>query len=104
MTTTLDALPLAELEDLARARVRRRRLSLAVFGALAVAAVFVSHEVPSWWDFHLQTWMQDRYTWTVYHRETAQLFTWFFNPISSALTWSVDRVESLLGQIGRAHV
>ncbi|MFZ9629598.1 MAG: ABC transporter permease, partial [Ilumatobacteraceae bacterium] len=97
MTVTLDALPLAEPDEVVRQRALRRRLSFVVFGALAVVAVVVSHEVPSWWDLHLQTWMQDRYTWTVYHRETAQLFTWFFNPISTALTWSVDKVDAFLG-------
>ncbi|MFM2182197.1 MAG: hypothetical protein RJB61_491 [Actinomycetota bacterium] len=92
----LDSLPSALPDDIERARRARRIAGLAVFAALAVAAVVLPADVPSWWDLGLQEWMQDRYTWTVFNRESSPVFTWFLNPVSSVLTWSVERVESLL--------
>ena len=92
----LDALPSALPDDIERARRARRLAGFGVFAALAVVAVVLPADVPSWWDLGLQEWMQDRYTWTVFNRESSPVFTWFLNPVSSVLTWSVERVESLL--------
>lgn len=96
MTAVLDSLPSALPDDIERARYVRRVAAFGVFAALAVAAVVLPADVPSWWDLGLQEWMQDRYTWTVFNRESSPVFTWFLNPVSSVLTWSVERVESLL--------
>ncbi|MFM7045918.1 MAG: choline ABC transporter permease, partial [Ilumatobacteraceae bacterium] len=96
MTAVLDALPSALPDDIERARRTRRIAGFAVFAALVVAAALLPADVPSWWDLGLQEWMQDRYTWTVFNRETSPVFTLFLNPVSSLLTWSVGRVESLL--------
>ncbi|MFM8312431.1 MAG: ABC transporter permease, partial [Ilumatobacteraceae bacterium] len=96
MTAVLDALPSALPDDIERARRTRRIAGFAVFAALVVTAALLPANVPSWWDLGLQEWMQDRYTWTVFNRETSPVFTLFLNPVSSLLTWSVGRVESLL--------
>lgn len=98
-TATLEALPSDDPADVVRARVRRRRLGFAAFGALAVVAVVLWREIPSWLDLHVQSWMQDRYKWTVYNRETSPLFTWFLNPVSDLLTWSVDKVHGALAAL-----
>ena len=92
-SATLEALPSDDPADVVRARQRRRRLGFAAFAVLAVAAVLLWHEIPSWLDLHVQSWMQDRYKWTVYNRETSPIFTWFLNPASDLLTWSVDKVH-----------
>lgn len=96
MAVTLDAPPLVEPADLVAARRRMRVVTIVVFAAVAVAAALASSEIPSWLDIKLQERAQEAYTWTIYHRETAPIFTWFFNPISSALTWAVDLVRSVL--------
>ena len=96
MAVTLDAPPLLEPADLIAARRRARRVAVAVFVVLAVVAASVSREIPSWLDIKLQERAQEAYTWTIFNRETAPIFTWFFNPVSSALTWAVDLVSSAL--------
>ncbi|MEN9822998.1 MAG: Glycine betaine transport system permease protein OpuAB [Actinomycetota bacterium] len=98
-STTLEALPSSDPADVVRARERRRRLGFAAFAVLAVVAVLLWHEIPSWLDIHVQSWMQDRYKWTVYNRETSPVFTWFLNPASDLLTWSVDKVHWVLSTL-----
>ncbi|MEY2753647.1 MAG: hypothetical protein RJB65_5, partial [Actinomycetota bacterium] len=98
-SATLEALPSDDPADVVKARERRRRLGFAAFGVLAVVAVLLWHEIPSWLDLHVQSWMQDRYKWTVYNRETSPVFTWFLNPASDLLTWSVDKVHWVLSTL-----
>lgn len=69
------------------------------FVALAVIAAFAAAEVPTWLDLDIQRWAQDRYTWTVFNRDTSFIFSWFLDPVSDALTWSVESAESVLGAL-----
>ncbi|MFZ9482381.1 MAG: ABC transporter permease [Ilumatobacteraceae bacterium] len=98
-SATLEALPSDDPADVVRARERRRRLGFVAFAVLALVAVLLWHEIPSWLDLHVQSWMQDRYKWTVYNRETSPVFTWFLNPASDLLTWSVDKVHWVLSTL-----
>lgn len=98
-TATVEELPSDDPADLVRARARRRRLGFVAFGVLGVLAVVLWRDIPSWLDLHVQSWMQDRYKWTVYNRETSPLFTWFLNPVSDLLTWSVDKVHWVLATL-----
>lgn len=98
-TATVEELPSDAPADLVRARARRRRLGFVAFGVLGVLAVVLWRDIPSWLDLHVQSWMQDRYKWTVYNRETSPLFTWFLNPVSDLLTWSVDKVHWVLATL-----
>ncbi len=56
----------------------------------------IAHDVPSWLDLNVQKWAQDRYKWTIIHRQTAPIFTDFFTPISDFLGWAVEHTVSLL--------
>jgi glycine betaine/proline transport system permease protein len=98
-SAALEALPSDDPADVVRARERRRRLGFVAFAVLALVAVLLWHEIPSWLDLHVQSWMQDRYKWTVYNRETSPVFTWFLNPASDLLTWSVDKVHWVLSTL-----
>ncbi len=71
---------------------RRWIVPAAVFTVLLVAAVAVSHEVPSWMDIGLQQWVRDRYLWTVQNSTDHWLFTRIFNPIADAIDWCVNAV------------
>ena len=96
MAVSVESLPTHVPDEVVRAARRRRNVGFAAFAVLAVVAVALAHEVPSWLDLHIQQWSQDRYQWSVVNRQTSPVFTSFFNPISDALTWAVETVESLL--------
>ncbi|CAN5463234.1 ABC transporter permease subunit [soil metagenome] len=93
---SVEVLPTHESDFVRRDRLRRRNVSLAVFGILAALAVVAKHEVPSWMDSGIQRWAQDRYKWSIINRQTSPIFRWFFNPITDFLTWSVEHTETLL--------
>lgn len=67
-----------------------------MFAVLAVVAIVLAHDVPSWLDLHIQKWAQDRYKWTIVNRQSSPIFRYFFNPIADGLTWAVEHTESLL--------
>jgi glycine betaine/proline transport system permease protein len=94
--TSVELLPTLVPDDVLAQRRRNRMLGFAVFAALAVVAVLVSHEVPSWLNLKVQKWAQDRYQWSIIHRQSAPIFTRFFTPITSFLGWAVRHVTSLL--------
>ncbi len=93
---SVEELPTHESDAVRRDRLRRRNASLAVFAALAMLAVVVAREIPSWLDSGIQRWAQDRYKWSITNRQSSPIFRWIFNPITDFLTWSVEHTESLL--------
>jgi glycine betaine/proline transport system permease protein len=94
--TSVELLPTLVPDDVLAMRRRNRMLGFAAFGALAIVAIVVSHEVPSWLNLNMQKWAQDRYKWTIIHRQTAPIFTRFFTPLSDFLDWAVRHVTSAL--------
>lgn len=96
MAVSVETLPTHESDEAVRARRQRRQVGFGIFVALAIAAVVVAHDVPTWLDLHIQRWSQDKYRWSILHRQSSPIFTWFFNPISDALKWAVENTESLL--------
>jgi len=96
MAVSAEALPDVVPEEIRAAQQRRRLTGLAIFGLLAVLAIVLAHEVPTWLDLHLQKWAQDRYHWSILNRQSSAVFTKFFNPIADFLDWSVVHVEQLL--------
>ena len=99
MTISAEALPDQLPADLVEQARRRRHLSIAVLLGAALVGALVSRHVPTWLDLHFQKFAQDRYKWTLIHRQSSPLFTRFFNPISDFLTWSVNHVDSLLNAL-----
>jgi glycine betaine/proline transport system permease protein len=75
---------------------RRWLVPAAVVGALAVAAIALGPDVPSWLDIGLQKWVRDRYLWSVQNSQSHWLFTRVCNPLSDAINWSVERMIDLL--------
>jgi len=96
MAVSVEALPTHVPEEVLAAQRQQRRLGFAAFAVLAVVAVVLAHDVPSWLDLHIQSWAQDKYQWSIENRQSSPIFTAFFNPISDALTWAVESIESLL--------
>ena len=96
MAVSVETLPTLESDDAARARRQRRQAGIGIFALLAIVALVAAHDVPDWMDSGIQKWAQERYRWSVFHRQSAPIFEYFFNPISDALNWSVRHVESLL--------
>ena len=96
MAVSVEALPTHVPEEVLTARRQQRMLGFAAFAVLAVVAVVLAHDVPSWLDLHIQSWAQEKYQWSIENRQTSPIFTAFFNPLSDALKWSVESVESLL--------
>ena len=96
MAISVEALPTHVPEEVLTAQRQQRMLGLAAFAVLAVVAVVLAHDVPSWLDLHIQSWAQEKYQWSIENRQTSPIFTAFFNPLSDALKWSVESVESLL--------
>ena len=96
MAVSVEALPTHVPEEVLASQRQQRMFGFAAFAVLAVAAVVLAHDVPSWLDLHIQSWAQDKYQWSIENRQTSPIFTTFFNPLSDALTWSVENVESLL--------
>ena len=99
MAVSLEALPELESEAVSQARRHKQLIGLGVFAVLAVVAVVVHHEVPSWLDMNVQKWAQDRYRWTVIHRQSAPIFNRFFNPLADSLRWSVRHTVTLLDNL-----
>ncbi len=75
---------------------RRWILPVAVFAALAIVAIAVNPNVPSWMDIGLQKWVRDRYMWTVENSNTAWLFTKIFNPLADLIDNTVEAVQWIL--------
>ena len=96
MAVSVEALPTHVPEVVLAAQRKQRMLGFAAFAVLAVVAVVLAHDVPSWLDLHIQSWAQDKYQWSIENRQTSPIFTAIFNPLSDALKWSVESVESLL--------
>jgi glycine betaine/proline transport system permease protein len=96
MAVSVETMPEEVSQDVLDQRRNRRYLAFGVFIVLAIVALVIAHDVPSWLDLHVQKWAQDRYKWTVIHGESAPIFTRFFTPISDFLNWSVNHVVSLL--------
>ena len=80
---------------------RRWLVPAAVVGVLAIAAIALGSDVPSWLDIGLQKWVKDRYLWTVQNSQTHWLFTRIFNPLSDAINWSVERMIDLSRSLAR---
>ena len=78
------------------AGTRRWLLPVAAFGLLAIVAIAVNPNVPSWMDIGLQKWVRDRYMWTVQNSNTSWIFTSVFNPLSDAINWLVESVQWIL--------
>ena len=93
---SVEELPTHESDVVRRDRLRRRNISLAIFGALAVLALVVSRDIPGWLDSGIQRWAQDRYKWSITNRQSSPIFRWIFNPITDFITSSVEHTESLL--------
>ena len=96
MAVSVETMPTLEPLDVIRGRQRRRMIGCAIFAALAILAFVAKHDVPTWMDSGIQRWAQDRYKWSVLHRQSSPIFTWFLNPISDFLTWAVETTESVL--------
>ena len=78
------------------AGTRRWLLPVAAFGLLAIVAIAVNPNVPSWMDIGLQKWVRDRYMWTVQNSNSSWIFTGVFNPLSDAINWLVESVQWIL--------
>jgi len=63
----------------------------AVFGVLAVLAIAVNPNVPSWLDIGLQRWVRDGYMWTIENSDH-WIFASFFDPLSDLLDRLVESV------------
>jgi len=96
MAVSVETMPQDVPQDVLDQRRNRRYMAFGVFLALAIVALVIAHDVPSWLDLHVQKWAQDRYKWTVIHGDSSPIFTRFFTPISDFLNWSVNHVVSLL--------
>jgi glycine betaine/proline transport system permease protein len=96
MAVSVETMPQDVPQDVLDQRRNRRYMAFGVFVLLAIVAIVIAHDVPSWLDLHVQKWAQDRYKWTIIHGESAPIFTRFFTPISDFLNWSVNHVVSLL--------
>ncbi len=92
---SVEALPELESEQVGEARRKQRNLAFGVFALLAVVAMVVAHEVPSWLDLNIQERAQSAYKWTITNRQTSPLFTHFFQPIEDVLQWLFDVVMSI---------
>ena len=97
MSVSVETLPTFIPDDVLRAHRRRRFVGFGVFGALALVAFLMTHEVPKSLDSGIQRWAQDRYKWSIINRQSSPIFEYFFNPIADFLRWSVEHVESFLG-------
>ncbi|MCB0196454.1 MAG: ABC transporter permease subunit [Anaerolineae bacterium] len=53
-------------------------------------------EFPEAWDIHLREPLDDFQRWTIRNRLTHPLFTWFFDPLSDAVDFSIRQIESVL--------
>jgi glycine betaine/proline transport system permease protein len=97
MAVSVETMPQDVSQDVLDQRRNRRYMAFGVFIALAIVALVIAHDVPSWLDLHVQKWAQDRYKWSIFHRQSAPIFTRLFTPLTDFLNWSVNHVISLLG-------
>ncbi len=74
---------------------RRWLVPVGVFAALFAVAFAASPDVPDWLDIGFQKWVRDRYLWTVENSDN-WIFTYFFEPIGSAINWLVRQAIDLL--------
>jgi glycine betaine/proline transport system permease protein len=93
---SVEALPEQESDEVVEARRRKRYTAYGAFLALALVAVVIAHEVPSWLDLNIQQRAQDAYKWTINNRQTSPIFTYFFDPIQDALQWMFDVTMNVL--------
>lgn len=93
---SVEALPELESDEVAEARRRKRYQAYGIFAALAIVAVVIAHEVPTWLDLNIQTKAQDAYKWTVNNRQTSPIFTYFFDPVGDVLQWMFDVTMNVL--------
>ena len=79
------------------AGTRRWLLPVAAFGLLAIVAIAVNPNVPSWMDIGLQKWVRDRYMWTVQNSNSSWIFTERVQPArrTRSTGWS-SRVQWIL--------
>ncbi len=87
---SVEALPQQESDEVADARRRKRYQAYGAFLALAIVAVVIAHEVPSWLDLNIQSKAQDAYKWTVNNRQSSPLFRYFLDPITDLLQWMFE--------------
>jgi len=87
---SVETLPEQEAPQFVAQRRRKRSIALGAFAVLAVLALVMSHEVPSWLDLNIQTKAQQAYKWTIIHRQSAPIFTHFFQPLTDFLQWLYD--------------
>ncbi|MFM2078060.1 MAG: hypothetical protein RJA49_1950 [Actinomycetota bacterium] len=93
---SVETLPELEAPEVQAERRRNRAIGLGVFAALLVLALVMSRDVPSWLDLRVQKWAQDRYKWTIIHRQSAPIFTYFFQPLTDFLNWLYDVTMNVL--------
>lgn len=93
--TTIDPVALRPGTDAAATTSRRWLIPGVVFAVLFVVGALASPNVPGWLDIGLQQWVRDRYMWMVQNTEH-WIFTWFFNPITDAINWSVETCITVL--------
>jgi glycine betaine/proline transport system permease protein len=93
---SVEALPEQESARVADARRKRLYTAIGVFAVLAVVAVVISHEVPSWLDLDIQQRAQDAYKWTINNRQTSPIFQYFFDPVKDLLRWMFDVTMNVL--------
>jgi glycine betaine/proline transport system permease protein len=93
---SVEALPELEAPEVVATRRRNRAIGFGVFAALLVVALVLSHDVPSWLDLRVQKWAQDRYKWTIIHRQSAPIFKYFFQPLTDVLNWLYDVTMNVL--------
>ncbi|MCB0212301.1 MAG: ABC transporter permease subunit [Anaerolineae bacterium] len=53
-------------------------------------------EFPETWDVHLREPLDNFQRWTIRNRLTHPLFTWFFDPLSDAVDFSIRQIEGVL--------
>ncbi len=68
----------------------------AALAGIVIAGIAIGRDVPSWFDAHIQSKIDQAYHWTVINNTTHWLFTWVFSPISDTIRWSTEHVLSLL--------
>ena len=64
--------------------------------ALAVVGFTLGHTAPTWLDAHVRPWFDSVYKWSQLNNGTNWAFRFVFHPIADAITWSNDKVLSLL--------
>jgi glycine betaine/proline transport system permease protein len=81
-------------------RGRRLVLPVAVLTGFAVVLATVwGDPIPTWWNFHIASWIDSVEEWLILNRDTNWAFTWFFDPLSRLLDdlvqWNLDVLHFL---------